>query len=80
MTDGVTLCHRAAADAMMSETQMLQRVSGQYRWSLLDIMHGPHYFCHTRIGSVILSLQFTLGLKGSAAIVTLARAPWHILK
>lgn len=53
MTEGADLCHLTAADAMMSGAQMLQRVFGQYRWSLLDIMDSPYYLCHQGIGSVI---------------------------
>lgn len=36
-------------------------------------MSHIHWWCY-------FSHHFTLGLKGSAAIVTQARAPWHILK
>lgn len=39
---------------------------------IISVTH-THWQCY-------FSLQFTLGLKASVSIVTLARAPWHILK
>lgn len=38
-----------------------------------NIIYVTHWWCY-------FSHHFALGLKGSAAIVTQARAPWHILK
>lgn len=81
MSDRASMCHSIATDAMMSERQTLQtkRVwpievesPWHYAHPTLFVSH-IHWWCY-------FSHHFALGLKGSAAIVTQARAPWHILK
>lgn len=81
MSDGASMCHSVATDAMMSERQTLQTervwpIEAESPWHYaqptLFVSH-IHWWCY-------FSHHLTLGLKGSAAIVTQARAPWHILK
>lgn len=81
MSDGASMCHSIVTDAMMSERQTLQT---KRVWPI--VVESPWHYAHpTLFVSHIhwwcyFSYHFTLGLKGRVAIVTQARAPWHILK